>query len=74
LEVEARLPGITEYFISCYEKAMAEVQNKKPKVIHITSQEVRRAAERMRNELTVMGRDREPAQNTLSAQDQDRTE
>ena len=37
-----------DYFIDCYDKAMAEVQDKKPQVILITGDEVRKAADRMK--------------------------
>ena len=39
-----------DYFIDSYEKAMAEVQNKKPQVILITADEVRKAADRLKYE------------------------
>ena len=39
-----------DYFIDSYEKAMAEVQNKKTNVILITGDEVRKAADRMKYE------------------------
>ena len=39
-----------DYFIDCYEKALAEVQNKHPKVVLITGDEVRKAADRLKYE------------------------
>lgn len=39
-----------EYFINSYEAAMAEVQGKNPKIVHITSDDVRNAADRIRRE------------------------
>ena len=38
-----------DYFIDSYDKAMAEVQNKKPNIISITGDKVRKAADRIRN-------------------------
>ena len=37
-----------EYFIMSYEKAMEEVQGKKPKIVPISPDDVRIAADRMR--------------------------
>ena len=39
-----------DYFIACYEKAMAEVEGRHPEVVLITGNEVRIAAERLRRE------------------------
>lgn len=39
-----------EYFIDCYEKAMAEVQGKNPHVVLITTKDVKKVAEQMRYE------------------------
>lgn len=39
-----------EHFISSYETAMAEAQAKHPKVVHITADDVRNAADRIRRE------------------------
>ena len=39
-----------DFFINSYEKAMAEVQDKKPNVVIITGDDVRIASERMRHE------------------------
>ena len=39
-----------EYFIDCYEKAMAEVQGKNPPVILITANDVKKVADQMRYE------------------------
>jgi len=39
-----------DYFIDSYEKAMAEVQNKKPQVVLISGEEVRMTAERQRRD------------------------
>ena len=63
-----------EYFITCYDKAMAEVQNKHPNVVHISGQEVRRASERMKNDYPAPGRERGPAPWTPGAQTRNRTE
>ncbi len=63
-----------EYFITCYDKAMAEVQNKHPNVVHISGQEVRRASERMKNDFPAPGRERGPAPWTPGAQTRNRTE
>lgn len=39
-----------EHFINSYEAAMAEVQGKNPKIVHITADDVRNAADRIRRE------------------------
>ena len=39
-----------EYFIRSYEKALEEVQGKNPKILSISSDDVRNAADRMRRE------------------------
>jgi uncharacterized phage-like protein YoqJ len=39
-----------EYFIDCYEKAMAEVQGKNPHVVLITTKDVKKVAEQMKYE------------------------
>ena len=39
-----------DYFIDRYEKAMADVQTKKPQVVRITADEVRTAAEHARRD------------------------
>ena len=39
-----------EYFILSYEKALAEVEGKHPKIVRISSEEVRQASERIRHE------------------------
>lgn len=40
----------TEYFIDSYEKAMAEVEGKNPRVVLITIKDVKKVAEQMRYE------------------------
>lgn len=69
-----RVKDSIEYFIASYDKAIAEVQNKNPQVIRITRQEVRKAADQMKNDFSAPGRERIPAQRTPAAQNQDRTE
>ena len=39
-----------EYFIKCYEKAIEETRGKNPKIVTISSEDVRNAAERMKRE------------------------
>ena len=39
-----------DFFIDSYEKAIAQVQGKKPQIILISGNDVRKAAERMRHE------------------------
>ena len=39
-----------EFFISSFEKAMEEVRSKKPKIVAISPDDVRNAADRMRRE------------------------
>lgn len=39
-----------EYFIMCYEKAIKEIEGKKSKIVTITSEDVRNAAENMKRE------------------------
>ena len=39
-----------EYFIKCYEKALEETRGKNPKIVSISSEDVRNAAERMKRE------------------------
>ena len=45
-----RVKESIDFFINSYEKAMAEVQDKKPNVVIITGDDVRRASEHMRHE------------------------
>ncbi len=45
-----RVKESIDFFINSYEKAMAEVQDKKPNVVIITGDDVRIASERMRHE------------------------
>jgi hypothetical protein len=47
-----RVKDSIEYFIASYDKAIAEVQNKNPQVIRITRQEVRKAADQMKNDFS----------------------
>ena len=69
-----RVKDAIDYFITCYDKAMAEVQNKHPNVVHISGQEVRRASERMKNDFPAPGRERGHAPWTPGAQTRNRTE
>ena len=45
-----RVKESIDFFINSYEKAMAEIQDKKPNVVIITGDDVRIASERMRHE------------------------
>ena len=45
-----------EYFIMCFEKAVAETQGKNPKIVIITSDDVRNAADRMKREKNQNGK------------------
>ena len=45
-----RVKESIDFFINSYEKAMAEVQDKKPNVVIITSDDVRIVSEQMKRE------------------------
>lgn len=47
-----------EYFITSYDKAIEEVQGKNPKIITVTSDEIRNAANRLKHEGEKVGRPR----------------